>query len=122
WGAPFRATRLKGDAERYEQAAEQNRIRQRVGRRVEPAAIRVERRERTPQRIGGALVQLARDRFEQPDVRQTAKRALRRTGAQDLVVLLEQPRLRALRNLAAVRADRFDERRLDREVEPRRQR
>ncbi len=64
-------------------------------------------------------MELARNRLEQSDLGETAKRPLCRSGSQNLVVLLEQPRLRALRNLAAVRADGVDEHRFDREVEPR---
>ena len=45
--------------ERHEQAAKEYRIRQRLGRRLESGAMRVQRSERSPQRLVRTLVQLA---------------------------------------------------------------
>ena len=64
-------------------------------------------------------MQLRREVLEQADFGQLAKRALRRARAQDLVELLEQPRRRGLRDQRRVPANRVDDRRIDREVEPR---
>ena len=67
-------------------------------------------------------MQLGRRRLEQPDVAEPPERALRRPRAQNLVILLEHPRWRALRDLLPVRADGLQQPRLDREIEPRRER
>src|SRR3979490_2982188 len=85
-------------------------------------AVAVERRERLPQRIRCALMELRGDRLQQADIGQAAERFLRPAPRQNLVVLLEQPRERALCNLVPVRADRVEQGRLDREVEARRER
>ena len=54
-----------------------------------------------------------------PDLGEHAERLFGRSGAQNLVVLLEQPRRRALRDLVAMRADGIEDRRIDREVQAR---
>jgi len=53
-----RATTGRGHAQRHQQAAEQDGVGERVRRRLEPTAVCVQRRERTPHWIAGALVQL----------------------------------------------------------------
>src|SRR5262249_39782468 len=64
--------------QRYQQAAEKDRIAQRVGRRLELPAITVERGERLPERVRRPDVELRRDRLEQADLGEAAERALGR--------------------------------------------
>src|SRR3954463_4515939 len=82
----------KWKPERHDQRPHENRIRQRVWRGVEFATVRVERRQRLPQLWTSTTMELGRDRFEKADLVQCAERGLRRPGAQNLVVLLDQPR------------------------------
>src|SRR5438046_10618209 len=114
--------RMRRPAERYQQAAKQHGVGQRVGCGGELAAIGVDRRQRLPERIAGGDMELWRDRLEQPGVGEPAEGPLGRAGAQNLVVLLEQTGWRALRDLMAVDADCIEDGMLDREVEPRRER
>src|SRR5262249_40519347 len=90
---------------RHEQTAEQDGIGQRFRRRVETAAIAVELGEGAPQRLAGAPMQLLGDRFEQPELGQRAERTFRRSGTEDLVVLLQESRGRALSDFVTVVAD-----------------
>ena len=62
-------------------------------------------------------MQLRGDRLEQPELGQRPKSLFRRAGAQNLVVLLQQPRRRALGDLVPVRPDRGEDQRIDAEVE-----
>src|SRR5439155_4993303 len=111
--------RMQQHAKRDDQAAKQNRVGERIRRRFEPTPVRVELGERLPQRHRRAAVKLGGDRLEQSNAGQAAKRFLRRPRAQDLVVLLQQARRGAARDLVPVPLDRVDDRRIDREIQPR---
>ena len=91
----------------------------RVGRRFETASIGIEVGERAPERLGGAAMQFAGNRLEQTELCKHAERLLGGAGAQDLVVLLEQPWRRALRDLVPMRPDGIEHWRIDREVQTR---
>src|SRR5262249_26524793 len=111
---PARAER---QAKRNEQAPKKNRVGERLWRAGESSAVDVERGQRTPQRVGSAALQLLGNRLQQPDLREHPKRPFRRTRTKDLVVLLEEPRRRAVRQLLAVKADRIEHRLVDGEAE-----
>ena len=81
--------------------------------------VRVERREPRPERLAVVLHQLGGEVLEQADLGELAKRALGCPRPQDLVELLEQPRLRRLGNQRRVAPDGIHRVRIDREVEPR---
>ena len=107
------------NAQRHEQAAEQDGVGQRVGRRRRTAGGSASSAPATATAARSRRGAAPRRSARAARLRQAAERLLRRSRAQDLVVLLEQPRRRALRDLVAMRADRVEHRRLDREVEPR---
>ena len=77
---------------------------------LELLPIGIERGQRPPERFAAPRCSSG-DRLEQPSVRQAAERLLGRARAQDLVVLLEQPRRGASRDLVTLGADRLDDRR-----------
>jgi hypothetical protein len=109
-------------AERHQQRSEKDRVRQRFGRVLEAVAIGIERRQRSPQGLTRALLQLRRNRFEEAPLGEHPECALGRAGAQHLVDFLDQPRRRALGDLMAVSGDGGVDRRIDIEIEPRRHR
>ena len=111
--------RATGKPERMQQRAGQDGVGQRVGRRLEARAVAIQRRDRAPQRVGRDG-QLRRDLLHQLRRAQLPHRLLRVARSQDLVVLLEQPRRRAARDLVAMDGDRVEDRLIDRELEPRR--
>jgi hypothetical protein len=80
---------MERNAERDQQAAEQDRVRERVGRRLELPPVFVDGGERTPERIARAAMQLRGNRLEQADFGKLPERFLGRSRAQNLVVLLE---------------------------------
>ena len=69
----------------------------------------------------GMRLQFRRDRLEQPVARQCLERALGGARAQHLVVLLDEPGRRGLGQAMPLRLDGGLDRRVEREVEPRRQ-
>ena len=101
-----RTARLRREAERHQQAAEQHRVGE-----ASRASTRTARGRR--RRAPATATTLARRRAcssrgigsSSPALGQAAERLLRRSGAQNLVVLLEQPRRRAARDLVAVQPD-----------------
>ena len=88
-------------AERMQQRAGEDRVGQRVGRGVEPLAVAIDRGDRVPERVG-RILELGRDLAQQPGPVQLPERFGGMPGSQDLVVLLEQPRRRAARDLVLV--------------------
>ena len=107
-------------AERLQQRAGEDRVGQRVGRAFELRAIAIERRDRAPQQIG-RVVELRRDLLQQAGRVQLTEGFLGMPRAQNLEVLLEQPRRRAPRDLVLVAVDGVEDRVLDGELEPRRE-
>ena len=76
------------------------------GARCEPAAIGVERRQRLPERVAGAALQLRRRSARAAGARPASgTRCSGGARAQQLVELFDQPRRRAARDLAAMRRD-----------------
>jgi hypothetical protein len=88
-----------------------------TGLRASPAPIRTcadthRARRGCPKRLVlRAALNLRRDRIEQAMLGERAERQLRIPGAQNLVVLLDQPRRRCGRHQAAMRRDGIDDRR-----------
>jgi hypothetical protein len=112
-------SRLGRESERDEQRAEQVRVRERLGHRLEARAIPVERGERAPQPIRRPFLNLGRHRFEQAVLDEAAEGLLGPPAPQNLVEPLHQPRRRRAADLAAMPCDGLDNRWIDREAEPR---
>ena len=66
-------------------------------------------------------MKLSRNRLEQPGVRKASKRLLGLSRSQNFVILLEQPRRRAARDLVPVQPDGLEHRRIQREIQARRE-
>ena len=78
------------EAQRHDQAAEQDAVGEDGRRRVEARPVRVEPGERRPQLVAGLAVQHLAQRLQQADAVQFAERALGGARPQDLVVLLRR--------------------------------
>src|SRR5207302_8374036 len=81
---PFRRLTLrtlaaKRKPERHDERADQDGVRQRIGRRVKRAPVRIELGERLPELWTRLVMQLRRQRFEQAGIVQRAKWLLRRS-------------------------------------------
>ena len=116
------AVMLVEQPERNQQRAEKNRVAERLGIALERASIVVDRRERLPECLGDAARHFRRERRKQPRFDEHAERFFSRARAQHLVDLFHQARRRAARELAVIALDRAENRRVDPEVEPCRQR
>ena len=106
--------------ERHQQRADDDGVGHAVGRRGETGAVAIEPRHRLPERARRPI-ELRRDGVQQLGLFQLTEALLRRARAQNLEILLEQAWWRAAGDLVAVRLDRLDDRRIDVEIEPRRE-
>ena len=74
--------------------------------------------ERFEEFLGQAFFHFRADVLDQAGARHALEHAFGGAAAQDLVVLLEQPRGRGVAHVRAERVDRVDDRLVDRELQP----
>ena len=98
---------------RHQQAAEQNRVRQRARRRLESRAVQVEFGQGPPERRRLLAGQLRADVFQQTHFEEPVERPLGRAASEDLVQLIEQASGRGLSDRGAMTADRLVSRGID---------
>lgn len=102
------------EPERHQQCPQEHRIGQPVWNGFESLPVAIQLTERKPQRpLRSSAVQLRGDGLEQPVLSEEAKRVFCRTRSQHLVVLLDQPCRRRVRDQVTV----FTNAVLDRRVE-----